>query len=412
MRRSPFFPILLGALALVASGAPRLAADEPPAPAAPAPSPAERAEKVLAALPGPKAGDSWSFEGDVLINGALMGSATLRLEAVKEGEADLWKATETVRIGPAEKPVMSIDLEAVIDATLTGLHGTTVSTDATATTTVTWRRTPLGYGLERTVGQEPAEKALLKDVTALKASLCGLVRFCRALPAEPAVYAVQSLNQEANVGPLPERRVKDVVLTVEGEQEVTLGARKGRAWVVRLKDDDAERTLAFDPKDRALLALSRPSSRLEILKKGLAGAAKEQAAFDWKGPATSPEGAAIIAGRAFAVADVEAIERNTWWPAATEKAKDQPGLAELDEAGRKAKILESLKANLKAGAPAAMIEPVLEQIRGDLVVEDAGEGRKRVKFPEMFRSLELVVMEVEGAWYLAEFPTKPSAPPK
>ena len=406
MRPSPIGPACLAVLALaLAHGAARLAADEPPPPAAPAqpavPTPQERAAKVLAALPPPKAGEAWTFDAEVLIGGIRQGQATLRLEAVHEDETDLWKATERVRFGVAERPAMSIDLDATVDASLVGLYGTTTSAGAQGKTVVKWKRMPVGYGFEKQVDDHEAEKAMV-PAQALRASLGGMVRFCMALPREPAVYVVMVLNQDANTGALGDNRAKEVTLTVEGEKEVAIGSRKGKAWVVTAKDRDGERTLAFDPKDRSLLSLEKPAARLLLRRKGLVPPPL---------PASAQE-AAMLAARAFGLSDYETLRELTWWPAVTEQFKDNPSFAGMDADGRRVAILTNV-ANRRAAATPEMIDMGLEMVRGQVVQEDAGEGRVRFRFPAMFQNLEIAVQQQEGAWRLVQYPTKTSAaPPK
>jgi hypothetical protein len=420
MRFRALLGFVLGAL-VCAGGTSRLTADEPaaPAPAPASPTPAERAEKVLAALPAPSASDPWAFEADVYINGQVVGSARFTLTPTKEGDADLWKASDGVRFGTAEKPATTIAMDALLDKALTTLSGTTVSTmPEQPPITFSWKRTPLGYGLERREGEKEAERLMVRDAPYLKTTIGGLVRFLRAVPMEPATYGVQLLNQEPNVGMTQEARVRDTTIEVLGVKPFKIGESEREAWVVRVaQGKDDERFLGFDPKDRRLLAVTKPVSKLEIRRKGLEVAAKApEPPIDWKAPAKTAEMAAMQVGRAFATGDLEALDRITWWPTAYEGLKKDATLAALEEGPRKEALFASLKEQLPKFPP-AMIEAGLVGARKELVVEDAGKGRKRVTFPPMFRSMVVDVIEVEGTWYLAEYPMsapkeKPSeAPP-
>jgi hypothetical protein len=420
MRFRALLGFVLGALACV-YGAARLTADDAPAPApAPAkPTAAERAEKVLAALPLPSVSDPWAFEADVFINGAVQGSARFTLTPVKEAGADLWKSSDGVRFGPVEAPAATIAMEALFDPQLTTLSGTTVSASpGQPPVTFSWRRTPLGYGLERQEGEKEVERLMLRDVPYLKTSVSGLVRFLRAVPAEPATYAVQVLNQEANVGMTAETRVRAATIEVLGVKPFAIGGGEREVWLARVtQGTDDERFFAFDPKDRWLLTVTKPSSKLEIRRKGLEVAAKTpEPPIDWKAPARTAEMAAMQVGRAFATCDLEALDKITWWPTAHEGLKKDPTLAALEEGPRKEALFASLKEKLPKFPP-TMIEAGLVGARKELVVAAAGKGRKRVTFPPMFRSMVVDVIEVEGTWYLAEYPmsapkeTPPEAPP-
>jgi hypothetical protein len=391
------------ALALAAGlAAPSAAEDPPPAPSQPTPE--ERAEKVLAGLAAPAATSAWSFEGEVYLNGKQAGVINLRLAAMKEGEADLWQAVESVDIREGETPILKVELEAFMDARLIALHGKTSSKSNEGTLTLSWRRTPMGYGLEKQEGEKEPERGMVRDMTALRASISGLVRFLQAVPAEPATYGVRVLVQDVNVPLTAEARVREALLEVRGVEKVTFGGTVREVWVVRRKDGDSERFLWFDPKDRAFLAMVQPSSRFDIVKKGL-GVPGE--AIEWNGPARSARMAAMQVARAFAVADVDALEKVIWWPAITAKMRADTENKDVADADLKARVLTSLKSSLQSHAPAPFVEEMLKGMADDIKFEDAGEGRVRAEFPEMFRSLKVVVMQVEGLWYMAEFPRKP-----
>jgi hypothetical protein len=407
LRPGVFAPLL--ALVLAAARAPLAAEDEPPAaPGAPAqPTPEERTEKVLAALPAPSAAEAWSFDADLFVNGKPAGGATFRLDVAKEGEATLWRAVESVEFREGAVPVVKIDLEAVMDTRLTALYGKTVSTSKEGVVTFGWRRTPLGYGIERKEGEQDPQRVMLREATVLKASIAGLVRFLRAVPAEPAAYAVRVLVQDPNVGMTAEARIRDVLLEVQGLQRVILGQAEREVWVVRRLDPDkGERFLWFDAKDRTFLALVQPSNRLEFVRKGLGPTAE---VLDWKRPPRTALAAALQAARGFAVADMDALERLLWWPGVTARMKADPANKDLDDAVLKARVLEQLKGSLTAQAPAVFIEGMLEGMAAELKLEDAGEGRVRATFPPAFRNLKLVLVPVEGVWYLAELPAKPKS---
>lgn len=398
----------LGALALVfvLAIAARTDADEPAAPGAPAgPTPAERTEQVLATLPPPVAADAWSFEADLFINGKPAGGATFRLEVAQQDAATLWKSSETVEVRDGATQLLKVDFEATLDARLTAIRGKTVGTSPGGAVTFTWDRTPLGYGLRRKDGEKDEERVMLRDPPLLKASLGGLVRFLRAVPAEPAAYAAVLLVQDPNVGMTAEARMRAVTLEVEGLRRVLFGKDEREVWSVRRLDaNHEERFLWFDPQDRSLLALVQPANRMEIVKKGL-GPTSE--AFDWKRPPKTALAAALQAARAFAVADVDALERLVWWPTLLAKLKAEPGGKTMDEPAIKAKLLAHWKATLKPHGAPEMIEPYLRSIVGEIKQEDAGEGRVRATFPATVQNLKLLLMPVEGVWYLAGLPGKP-----
>ena len=75
------------------------------------------------------------------------------------------------------------------------------------------------------------------------------------------------------------------------------------------------------------------------------------------------------------------------------------------EAFKKA-TLEALAGSLPK-MPRPMIEGMLKTMGPQLKSESTDEGLTKVTFPPMFRSMVVVVGEIDGAWHLVRMPGKP-----
>lgn len=406
----PRFRFGLGLAGLLLLGAPAALSAEDPAPAAPAPAgdPAarERAAKVFEGLPAPEEAGGFSFDGEFVINGAVMGEATLSLAAGLDGDALVWKALEsvTLKLGPQ---TMAIRLESTLDRALTALKGRSLSEHPSeGRTLLEWQRTPEGYVCESQQDKEPATRAVLATADALKTSLSGLVAFCRALPAEPATYEVATFENEPNAGKSDiNGRRKTSLLHVLGMQEWKAGSLTTQAWVVSTKEGERPPTLmAFEPTTpRRFLGLRRDQNSMEIRPKG---ATPQVAEVDFAAPALTARVAALQAARAFAVGDVEAVERLAHWPTVLPLLREQnPAWRESPDAAVKAEMLEGLRQRL-VKRPPELIEAALKSTIDQLKEEPLDGGHVRVTFPEVFRSMVLEVLPVDGRWYLARFPEK------
>lgn len=266
-------PVVLGLLLGAVGGAGRLRAEEPPAAPAPAApdreAAAARARAVCEALPAPAAERAFRFEGEYVMKGRVLGPAVVELALASEGDAPRWATLEeiTLALGAGR---MRVRLEALLDARLDAWSGRSLSEiDPQSRVEVVWRRDGDAYHLERTetaAGETARRSGVLAAVRPLKASLTALVAFCRALPAEPATYALDVLDTEPNMGTDPGQRLRLTTLEVLGAQPWSSHGRETPAWVVRRQDVGRDPVLlAFSPDaERRFLGLHSPERGLEL----------------------------------------------------------------------------------------------------------------------------------------------------
>ncbi len=382
-------------LLLVAAVHAPLAAEETPAP-----SPEQRMAAVLASLPKPDSGARLEFEGEMLDQGAVVGTLRLSVEAAAAGSAGVWQALDEMRVGPKGED-LHVRCEALLDERLMGLEGRTVARmRGESDVTLTWKRSPEGYDFTRQEGEAEATSMPLVSAAARVPTLAALVFLAQHLPAEGAAHALGILLVDVNLGADAAVRARTQVLMPLGVGPVEVGGvptKLPRVALTRQGEPEHDSTLALAQDRKGLLQVNGPGGETMLRLPPKAGP------FDFAAPATTAQGAALKAARAFAVADLKALEAVLNWPSIDAKLASNPAFSSLEPAARRAKLLEELGAELTA-IPAETIEMVLRGMTDALEIEDLGKDRARVTFPPLFRGMKLVVKKVGAVWLLDELP--------
>ena len=373
-----------------------------------APTPAERTAKILAQLPKPEAGAGFSFAGEMLEQGDVLGSRSLSVEPAAAGSAGAWQALDELRIGPNGE-IVHVRLEALLDARLMGLEGKTVSkVEGEPSVTLGWKREGAGYSFTRQEGDSPATSMRLESAESRVPTLAALVFLALHLPAEGGPHPVEVLLVDANLGEDPAVRARTQTLTPLGVGSLEVAGVSTKLPRVALTlggELENDSTLALSADRKGLVQLNRTGGGISLRLPPLEGP------FDFGAPAKTARGAALKAARAFAVADLAALEALLNWASIDAQLASDPALSSLEPAARRKKFLEERGAELKATPPEMtpemtpeMIELVLRGMAESLQVEDLGKGRARVTLPPLFRSMKLVVKQVGEVWLLDELP--------
>lgn len=394
---------LLVSLAVLAL-APRVGAEEPAAP-----TPAERSAKLLAALAEKPPAKGFRFEGLLINNGTDLGPVRMSVEPAPAGSGAAWLAVDELRVlGPEGKDVHVLQ-EARLGPRLEALEGTTRSEVPDEPTVVlTWKRDGTGYAFTRTEGMDGGDDEpvtfRVESPEVRSATMAASIFFVLQAPATLAEYALETLVVEANLGSDPQKRARHLTLRVGALEKIKIGDAERTLPLVRAERSDTPDepiVLALEEDRKGLVQLEH-AARATIMravsgKKGL---------FDFQAAPKTAQAAALQAARAFAVADVDALDRITDWEGIQASLAKDSDYKDLAPEARRERVLADLRASL-AKNPVAVIEGVLRGAESLLEVEDLGEGRVRVTFPPVFRNMKLVVRKVGEVWKLAEFPGAP-----
>ena len=372
------------------------------------PTPQEQFSKRLDALPAAAAAHVITFEGDILMGDQPFGTMSLSSIPIDlPGGERGWKIEERLEMmGGTMKRVAT----AVVDRRLQPLRGTVEQLDpGSPGTTTRWESGKDGYRIERTVvGQddaEPERRVVARNGDCLT-TITSLWLFCRmTLPAEGA-FATNIFEPGAKG---EEKIYEPGTWELPGE-----GDWDGKtAWLMTGDKGGMKVQAAYDKATKTFLGAKflREGAPTMAFRPKSATPKKVEDVF--VAPAASAKHAAMTAGLAFATADIDLVDQIVHWPSvhASMKAKHDAQTAGQenpepfpDQKALRASTLENLRTSLKK-RPRAQIEAGLRMVESQLVTEVDESGRTRVKFPEMFRSMVLVVGEVNGGWYLVEFPS-------
>lgn len=356
------------------------------------PSPEEAYKAKVATLGAPSAEAGFRFAGVLLLNGKRAGHARLSAMPGKADDGTLrWHAKDALMIKLSATPTVRV-VSVQLDQHLTPLQGR-LHTLNPGEPTVDWVRTDSGVRTTETTtkGQvkEEAVRNFAFDDTALT-TMAATALFCRSVLDSPGTYATNVLEvRDALKGePILNRVVFKVEgkLVLPGGQEVLAVSGKKGPDILRL---------LFDPKSRLPIAvrLQTAKAKIEIL-----------AADKWDLPATSPTGAALRTALALATRNMEILDDVTHWAtlhkralasrSEEDKQKEAPDL----ETFRK-KVLAQWEKSLPQNPP-EMIKPLLEASADQIQLEKLESGLVRATLPETFKSVQMVLGEEGGIWYL------------
>jgi hypothetical protein len=272
------------------------------------------------------------------------------------------------------------------------------------TVVVSWKRDGAGYAFTRREGDAEPATFRVESAAARSATMAASIFFVLQTPAAPAEYALETLVVEANVGSDPQARARHLTLRVGPMENVKVGDAERTLPLVRAERADAPDeviVLALDEERQALVQLEQPA-RGTLMR----AVTPRKEPFDFQATPRTAQAAALQAARAFAVADVDALDRLVDWEGIQTSLARDSDYKDLQPEARREKVLAELRASLSKN-PVALIEGVLRGTESQLVLEDLGEGLTRVTFPPVFRNMKLVVRRVGEAWKLAELPGAP-----
>jgi hypothetical protein len=116
--------------------------------------------------------------------------------------------------------------------------------------------------------------------------------------------------------------------------------------------------------------------------------------------------AALRAALSFAAADLAILDDVVHWPSALAAMQaSRPGGEEVTVEMFRTAMLANLEQSLTE-RPRGPIEVALKGSIDTLETTVREDGTTVVRFPPIFRSMELVVGEVDGTWYLVELPSR------
>ncbi|MHC5010180.1 MAG: hypothetical protein ACYTG6_04415 [Planctomycetota bacterium] len=367
-------------------------------------SPDDRYARATGALPAPGEAGGFTFDGDLVVNGALSGTchfSAVPAAAPSDPDGPLhWKTTDRLTVGDG---ALRIEHVAYSTSALLPVEGRE-SDNSEGERAYAWKResdamkvVATGEGMADVARAAPHEDPSLT-------TLAAVFLFCRLAPMEPATYGTRSFDPSWDFLKA-ETPFREVVLEMRGE-----GTWEERpALLVQGTRGKATLDAAFDVETRDFLgARLFEEGRMDLRFVPKGSVAPPEGGDVLRSPATTPEAAAARAGYAFATADMEVLEDVIHWPTLHEALRDptdeeQPTLDEF-----RAGVLASLEQNLQPN-PRGMIEGIVKSILGSdgLEVERQGEDRAVVTFPAMFRNLQVKVGEIDGVWYLVELPRGP-----
>jgi hypothetical protein len=360
-------------------------------------TPGARWKRVADAFPEPSAAKGYAWDVDFTFRGRTIGSGRLAATPGEEMGKAVWTTENTYEI---QGKGMGTQTE-VLSRTLDSLHGESRE-EADVKKHVTWRKTDdgrLAVSVKR--GEDPVIEGSVDGEGRLLVGIAAGMLALRLAPAEAAAYETFDIDDDATSSTALRRTTS---VAVKGTQTWTFAGKDREAWIAEVTHAGQTMRVALDPTTRDLLAMEAVGQPLAVVPKGQG---KPAAAGDLSKPATSPRAAAAKAAIAFACGDKDLLEGAVHWPTAIKALRaSKPDDAELASATDE-QVKAGVMSHLQEHAPRAMVEPMVLGMADGLEAKKLENGNTLVKFPEMFKSLELEVGEIDGAWYLVRFPEAP-----
>lgn len=370
---------------------------------APEPTPAERAARVLAALPKPTDAKQFECAGEVLIDGRACGEMSMTLRPAPAGSGAAWIAVDEMLVGGGGKSVHG-RLEARLDERLGASEGRSVThVDGAPDVEDSWMRVGDGYAVAHREGDVEPVRSRLSSPDLCMATWAALLFMASRLAAESDPHDVDLFFEGKEQDEPPWRFVRYTLTRVRPTEPLAVTSSRANAWCVMAKradELDAGFVVGFRESDGAFLWLEQPERKFVIR------ARPDAPPFDLTAPARTPQRAALKAVRAFAAGDVEALDALFHWPSIDAALAKTPQLAGLSPEARRAWMRERIERN-RGKLPALLNDLMLRRLERALVSEDLGDGRARITLPPQFKGIRLVVRRVGDEWLLEE----PLGPP-
>ena len=358
-------------------------------------------EAAVAQFPSPGADHAFTFDGEALMNGQPLGTITFK-EPTEDGAA--WLLTDAFSFGgDAYQRNFTARLDRRLQPAGGKVTGKEPGTDGFE---VVWTRTETGFAAKRTAtkaGETTTSESTVEHTGTITTTMCSLWLFARLSQVARGNYAVPVYDAD----PGPGEATFETATWTQGE-EGTWGDRK--ALLLAGAKGDKRIEAGFDPRTGALLGVrtSSPGKGFDLEIRPAGAKPAEETDDPFSRPARSAKEAALQAGLAFAVADLELTERVIHWPSlhAESEAAYTGEEPFPDVEAFKAATMEQLKQSLTK-RPRPMIEGALKMARDQLQLEEVAGGLTKVTFPPMFKSLVMTVGEIDGQWYLVRLPGAP-----
>ncbi len=393
----------LALLVFVLLAAPLARAEEPPSAQA-------TYEARAATLPAPSEKHAFAVDCDLVAGGQVLGRATFSAAPMDAEGAALWEIRETMVFGGG---AIRRKLVTYLNGRLEPLRGSVEGVKPEeGAFHVAWYRSGDRFLLEHTTGEGEArsvrEETLTHEAPYLS-TITALWLFCRMNLDRPGSFEVTLFDADPAKGETNFERGTWTIPTVGTWNEV-------EAYVVKgAKGTSVTMETGFHAATGALLGVRfrvRDQPEIEFRVRGDEEPAKTPG-LPYT-PATTAKDAALQGALALAVGDVELLDKTLHWPTfhayakarhdAAQEGKEAPEPFDTEEAFR-AKVLADLRKSL-GQRPVAMIKMALKMAEGGLE-ETPLEGFTRVKFPDVFRGMEVDVAEVDDVFYLVRLPGKP-----
>jgi hypothetical protein len=347
------------------------------------------------ALPAPTEAEAFTFSGDVVMNGLVVGKCSFSAQAKKglNGQPQ-WSLTESLSLGEGTA-AMSHAASAWLDRNLQPLQGQLRTNQGGEPKSYTWRSIDEGYLISEWRSKFESDQVTIKDAGTCLTTVAAVILLARMTLAEKAEYETRQFDPAYDPiqGEMP-----FAPITLQNHGSVPWQGRQ--AIQVSGRRDKSRFMLTFEPNSRALLAfhMQEPDSvAIECVPRGTV---KPQAPHTVLAKsADTPRAAALTAALALATADNALLDKTIHWP--TFRARLGNAIpAELTPDQFRSAILAQFAATNVNPQPVAVASGVLSAIGDQLKIAGESESLVHVTFPTSFQNLRLTVQRIEGTWYL------------
>ncbi|MDF1700338.1 MAG: hypothetical protein P1V36_04190 [Planctomycetota bacterium] len=357
--------------------------------------------QAVKAFPLPLAEAGFEFRGVLHLNDKTLGYAELSVQDAAPGAVGQWQARDHFVLKGRAVPRVETT-SASLDRSLRPLRGT-VQTSDPRDWGLSWESSADGFEVEQRRGEkgpegEPVAKDQVRGFTHQGTALhtmAALVQFCRLVPAKPTTYATTVFEPGAGMEGKP--ALQPLVVRVLGEQDFQ-GRKVLAATAVKAAK---EMTVLLVPDTREVIAvrLVEGKSKLEILP----GDA-------WVMPARDALTAGMRAMLGFSAKQLRILDDVVHWPSlharalagASPEARERMG--DIDT--WRTRMLAAWNKQL-AERPVAMMQQFIGSQKAQIKAEPLTEGRVKLTFPPMLRSMVVIVAPRHGAWHVVALPPRP-----
>ncbi len=371
------------------------------------PSPSQRFERAVAALPAPDANLAFAFHGDVRVPGGEKPIGTLDLD-VRPAPGAAWRVEERLHLEGRDRPA-KIETTALLDRTLAPREGRLSIDDPLGPRAYVWRLdgtvlrvTTEGEGL---VAMEKRADLEAPATTTLAAFLL-FARLAKDPGGEVETRVFDPSWEYLEAGrPFSAARLAPGTppSTSTAPEETT------RTWTGAFGGGDLAITLGAGGAVREVRwRTEHPGPFVDLVARASAAHPEDEPPADvFDAPAGSPRAAALRVALAFAMGDAERFDPLVDWPALRKHMSAQVHGNVTDEAFRE-RILAQFRRQAAAhadGTPDVGAEEArLRGIWGDLEVASEGADAAVVTMPASYGGMRLTLGRADGVWRLVRLP--------